>query len=348
MPQLPRHRARHWPAVLMLMTCLACGADLLAPSLARADPPSVLPIPGAVLRRFDPPAQPWQPGHRGVDLAGSAGESVLSAAAGRVSFVGTINGVTSVSVFHRDGKRTTYQPVEPTVAQGQQVSAGQPLGRLLPGHCAQACLHWGLLDGESYLDPLAWSGSSAPAGPIRLLPLAITIRPPLALDEAPRADHSTGEAPRADHFTGLPAPATGSSGAAMTPVAGQVSSRFGYRINPVRGTSELHDGIDFAAPCGTPVRAAWSGIVGFAGTVNGFGNRVVIDHRFATGEALSSSYSHLLDAGVGLIRTGQSVSAGQIIALVGTTGLSTGCHLHFSVHRQGVAIDPQPWLSWAP
>ena len=108
-----------------------------------------LPAPVVVLSRFDPPDRPWGSGHRGVDLAG--------------------RGV--VSVQHANGIRTTYEPVDPEVGRGEQVQAGQILGRLAAGHasCAPAvCLHWGARTGPDayYLDPMLL----VTGWPVRLLP----------------------------------------------------------------------------------------------------------------------------------------------------------------------------------
>ena len=112
----------------------------------------------AVTRPFVPPPTPYAPGHRGVDLAGVPGQPVLAAGAGVVVFAGTVAGRPVVSVDHPGGLRTTYEPVAPTVAAGQAVARGTPLGELTAGHAgcpADACLHWGLRRGDSYLDPLS-------------------------------------------------------------------------------------------------------------------------------------------------------------------------------------------------
>jgi hypothetical protein len=111
-----------------------------------------------VTRRFEPPPGPYAAGHRGVDLAGAAGAPVLSAADGVVAFAGMVAGRPVVSVDHRGGLRTTYEPVRGVVAAGRAVARGAPLGVLLPGHAGcpvQACLHWGLRRGDVYLDPLS-------------------------------------------------------------------------------------------------------------------------------------------------------------------------------------------------
>lgn len=138
------------------------------------------PLPGAprVVVTFDPPAAPWLPGRRGVDLAGTPGEPVLAAGPGTVAFAGTVAGVRAVSIDHAGGLRTTYEPVIASVRAGQRVAAGTPIGTLLAGQpgCpagVPACLHWGLRRGMTYLDPLLLLGLA----PVRLLPLAPQDRP---------------------------------------------------------------------------------------------------------------------------------------------------------------------------
>ena len=123
-----------------------------------------------VVRPFDPPDSPYGAGHRGVDLLGSVGQPVHSAALpGTVTYAGSLAGRGVVVVDH-GATRTTYEPVAATVAVGTPVAAGSPIGTLdLAGsHCfPRACLHWGWIEGETYLDPLRLVG----AGPVRLLPL---------------------------------------------------------------------------------------------------------------------------------------------------------------------------------
>ena len=122
-----------------------------------------------VVEGFDPPSSAWGAGHRGVDLVGRAGQRVHAALGGRVSFAGSIAGKAVVVVDHGP-TRTTYEPVATSLTSGDRVAEGQPIGTLLlPGsHCfPTACLHWGWIEGETYLDPLRLVG----AGPVRLLPL---------------------------------------------------------------------------------------------------------------------------------------------------------------------------------
>jgi murein DD-endopeptidase MepM/ murein hydrolase activator NlpD len=124
------------------------------------------------------------------------------------------------------------------------------------------------------------------------------------------------------------------------PSSGRVSSEFGMRYHPIYHYWRLHSGRDFAAPCGAPVRAAASGTVIMAGSAGGYGNRVVIDHGLVSGESLATTYNHLRS-----IRTwGGHVSRGQTIGYEGSTGTSTGCHLHFETLENGDFVDPRKWL----
>lgn len=126
--------------------------------------------PHPVLRPFEPPATPYGPGHRGVDLGGATGDQVVAAAGGVVVFAGQLAGRGVVSVDHPGGLRTTYEPIGPSVEPGQRVATGEVLGVLRPGHCrtVPACLHWGVRKGGEYLDPLTLVPPAG--GRVRLLP----------------------------------------------------------------------------------------------------------------------------------------------------------------------------------
>jgi len=127
-----------------------------------------LPEPLKVTRPFQPPPARYAPGHRGVDLAGTPGQQVRAAGAGTVTWAGVIAGRGVVAVAH-GALRTTYEPITAQVAKGQPVKAGDPIGALQRGHpgCpVAACLHWGLLRGEDYLDPLSLIRTH-----VRLLPM---------------------------------------------------------------------------------------------------------------------------------------------------------------------------------
>ncbi|MGF1662337.1 MAG: M23 family metallopeptidase [Kineosporiaceae bacterium] len=129
------------------------------------------------------------------------------------------------------------------------------------------------------------------------------------------------------------------------PSTGPVTSGFGYRTHPVTGERRLHRGIDFGAPCGDPVRAAAAGVVVRAGPAAGYGYVVLVDHgRDEFGRTVVTAYAHMFADGI-LVRVGDPVAAGQQIAEVGTSGTSTGCHLHVEVRQDGTAVDPAPYLA---
>nr|WP_316305099.1 M23 family metallopeptidase [Clavibacter michiganensis] len=114
---------------------------------------------------------------------------------------------------------------------------------------------------------------------------------------------------------------------------------YGMRLHPILGYWRLHAGDDFGAGCGTPIYATAAGTVQFAGGSSGFGNAITLNH----GGGVTSVYGHMYSYGV-MVRTGQTVQAGQQIGAVGSAGLSTGCHLHFEIRQGGVATSPMPFL----
>ena len=133
------------------------------------------------------------------------------------------------------------------------------------------------------------------------------------------------------------AASAGSLGAPLAALS--TASPFGYRVSPITGGSgDFHRGQDYVAQCGTSVLAAATGTVTFVGWHQyGGGNRVVVDH----GNGLETTYNHLSSFSV---KEGQTVSRGDVVALSGTTGASTGCHLHFEVMVNGNVVDPEGWL----
>lgn len=127
------------------------------------------------------------------------------------------------------------------------------------------------------------------------------------------------------------------SGQLMLPVVGEITSSFGWRMHPVLGYERFHAGIDFGVDYGTTIYAAERGTVIFAGWYGGYGNAVIIDH----GGSITTLYGHASEL---YVVEGQSVQRGQAIAAVGSTGLSTGPHLHFEVRRDGEPTDPIAFL----
>ncbi|WIE72701.1 M23 family metallopeptidase [Curtobacterium sp. MCJR17_020] len=126
----------------------------------------------------------------------------------------------------------------------------------------------------------------------------------------------------------------------VRPASGYVISPYGYRVHPIYGTVIKHDGTDLASGCSTPIVAASAGTVDYVGWYGGYGNYVRINH----GNGVQTAYGHIVNGGF-RVSTGQQVSAGQLIALVGSTGQSTGCHSHIEVHINGATTDPVPFMS---
>lgn len=130
---------------------------------------------------------------------------------------------------------------------------------------------------------------------------------------------------------------TSAPGALAWPVSGTITSPFGYRRNPFGGGMEFHQGLDIAAPMGTTITAAAAGTVISAGWYGGYGNYILIDH----GGGMATGYGHCSQI---FVSVGQQVQKGQAIGAVGSTGVSTGPHVHFEVRINGKAVDPAPYL----
>jgi murein DD-endopeptidase MepM/ murein hydrolase activator NlpD len=120
-----------------------------------------------------------------------------------------------------------------------------------------------------------------------------------------------------------------------------ISSGFGYRADPFHGGAAMHTGLDFRGPHGSPIHAAANGVVTFVGTKSGYGKVVEISH----GNGMLTRYAHM---SAWRARNGQQVSAGDVIGLIGSTGRSTGPHLHFEVRIYDRAVNPRPFLETAP
>lgn len=122
------------------------------------------------------------------------------------------------------------------------------------------------------------------------------------------------------------------------PVQGfSFTSGFGVRSDPFRHSAAMHAGVDLAAPIGTPIYATADGIVSYSGWMHGYGNLIEIEH----GKAIETRYGHLSKI---LVRANTRVKRGQLIALMGSTGRSTGSHLHYEVRLDGRAVNPVPYL----
>jgi murein DD-endopeptidase MepM/ murein hydrolase activator NlpD len=127
----------------------------------------------------------------------------------------------------------------------------------------------------------------------------------------------------------------------LTPVNSYITSHYGMRLHPVYHAWRLHDGTDFGAACGTPIRAAAGGRVIGRYYDAGYGHRVIVAHGYRRGVNLTTTYNHLSRYSS---HVGQRVQRGEVIGFVGTTGYSTGCHLHFMVFQNGRTVNPLKWL----
>ncbi len=141
---------------LGVLLAALCAILLAVPWAAEASGISPVahakPVDGGVVKPYDPPAERWLPGHRGVDLAAPVGAPVRASGDGVVHFADMVAGTPTVSVMHADGIRTTYQPVRWSVRRGDRVSRGTVIGTLEAG--PDPGLHWGALRGRDYLNPL--------------------------------------------------------------------------------------------------------------------------------------------------------------------------------------------------
>jgi murein DD-endopeptidase MepM/ murein hydrolase activator NlpD len=272
-----------------------------------------------VQRGFTPPALAWASGHRGVDLVAKPGDPILAAASGTVAFAGSIAGKPIVSIDH-GAVRSTYEPVITTLSVGERVVQGQVIGVLgTGGHCRD-CLHWGLREGRGYLDPLLLLGTRG--GRLRLV--AESQREVVQREAQARVRAAASATQTSAIMTS--AGRQGGHGF-LHPVPGGVTSAFGMRLHPLLKIWKLHDGADFSAACGSAIRAPYAGVVTRTAFNPAYGNRLFLSH--------ARRY---------LVRPGQRVSRGQVIGEVGSTGLSTGCHLHLMVWLNGRLSNPMSWL----
>lgn len=131
--------------------------------------------------------------------------------------------------------------------------------------------------------------------------------------------------------------------AVQWPVPGHsYSDGFGWRVSPTRGASNNHKGVDLTPGYGTPVEAVADGIISEVSRRGGLGNSVTVEHSI-NGQHITTVYGHMISGSI-RVQEGQAVTLGAVLGLVGSTGVSTGAHLHFEVHIDGVPIDPIPWL----
>ncbi|MCU1526758.1 MAG: hypothetical protein JWP75_521 [Frondihabitans sp.] len=153
--------------------------------------------------------------------------------------------------------------------------------------------------------------------------------------EAAAAKRAAAAAEKASGLTGVP-----SSSGWTKPAGGYITSGYGMRWDPATHVYQLHAGTDLGASCGSPILAAHSGTVIYAGPYGGYGNFILLDN----GAGINTGYGHIVDGGI-MVSVGQTVTVGQQIARVGSTGWSTGCHLHFETRVNTVATDAVPFMA---
>lgn len=168
-------------------------------------------------------------------------------------------------------------------------------------------------------------------------------RASVARDDLPRGGLSAAETLGVEDAASNPtASGAPDNGTWLWPTPSRlITSPFGFRSDPLNSSVAFHSGTDFGEPCGTMVGTTRPGAVTFAGPAGGYGLRVVVDH----GEGIWSSYSHLQEISV---RVGDVLTQSHAVGLVGTTGRSTGCHLHFEIIVNGGFADPMPYLTGNP
>jgi murein DD-endopeptidase MepM/ murein hydrolase activator NlpD len=158
--------------------------------------------------------------------------------------------------------------------------------------------------------------------------------------EATEADYQKGVIARAQAaIMGMIDPGQISASGWARPSGGYISSHFGPRIHPIYGVARMHNGIDIATPCGRPVYAARTGRVSYSGWLGTAGNFIRLTHD----DGFTTGYAHLQNGSL-YVQLGQTVVTGQLIGRIGTTGGSTGCHLHLETRQNMVAQDPYPFF----
>ena len=227
--------------------------------------------------------------------------------------------------------------------QGESDSAVYKTAQLLCGQQSERLIDWESLRGQDWLQKIKdfWQGGAAEL--LERLQKLISSQlvppeelPPETIGESgaggplPAYSLSADGLPAAEGTTLAPYFLTASM---WSPVSGLVTSRFGWRSHPVSGEQDFHKGVDIAATQGTPILAALPGVVEQTGYSESYGNFVVLRHS----DNLRTTYNHCSEI---LAKEGEQLARGDRIALVGSTGISTGPHLHFEVEVKGLKADP--------
>lgn len=195
---------------------------------------------------------------------------------------------------------------------GAEPNTGNMAGMLAGGVAGAAVATAAMGNEGAAIDP-AYANGNVPSN------TAVNNQPPMT---------EPGDAAQPVAIDGRIDPQAATGDFATLPTQGRLSSKFGMRTHPISGKKKMHQGIDIAAPAGTPVRTPAAGVVAFAGTKGGYGNTIIVQHE----NGLQTLYAHLEGFEAG-IKTGAVVEKGQAIAGVGSTGASTGNHLHYEIRK---------------
>ncbi len=264
------------------------------------------PTSGPFPRAAAPTTSPTRPQHRGVPAAGPGGSRRKQVTAAATLSVAAI--LTASLTAAHPGPTPTGTGTGPAVQASAAKASSAPVQ------------------------------ASAGASISYERPTVTTEQAPVPVPTKAQVAAAGAAAPKAVAAAPAAAPAVSSARLGAPLASMSVTSPFGIRSSPISGSGELHTGLDLVAACQTAVFAAGAGTVVEAGwSAYGGGNRVVVDH----GNGLKSTYNHLASIETSV---GATVAAGQRLAAAGTTGASTGCHLHFEVLLNGQTVNPQGWM----
>jgi len=318
-----------------------------------------LPVSGRISSGFG--AHRRHHTHQGIDIAVARGTKIKAASEGKVVFAGRQRGYgNTVVIEHDDGRRTRYAHADRlSVSAGDTVAKGETIGRAgSTGRSTGPHVHFEVVQAGRHVNPLkAVARDEAIARSLETetptLARAAEAAGSILTPTTAVGSNAVAPTPALRSSVILPAGAVRTASAEVVvpdalgrhprfettavslslPVRGRVSSSFGARRDPFTGRRRVHEGVDIAVPKGTPIRAAAEGTVVFAGRQRGYGNTVILQHA----DGRKTRYAHAAKLGV---TVGEAVGKGETIGLVGSTGRSTGPHLHFEVIDGGRHVNP--------
>jgi murein DD-endopeptidase MepM/ murein hydrolase activator NlpD len=298
------------------------GGSLGAPVASEPEPlpasvlPAAVPEEAARSRSVAPGDTLWK-------ISSEAGISVEALAAA--------NHLTLNATLH-PGQMLTIPTLEPAIARAPQATHEIVAGDTLWSISRASGIRPETLAAANHLSP----DQVLHLGQRLVVPAVDRTAPWLSTPPERHGNHALLRRPGVQAAPTSPSP-VGDARSLEEPSEGLITSRFGWRLHPIFGTREFHTGLDIANRVGTPIRAAESGMVRFVGWMGGYGRLIVVAHA----NGFETSYSHLSSM---LVALGQRVVRGDLLGRMGNSGWSTGPHLLFEVRRNGVPLDPLPFL----